>query len=334
MGLTPAFKVTADTQDITDKIADRLLELSLTDNIGSVSDTANIKLDDADHIFTLPNTGAKLDISLGYQETGVEKIGLYHVDEIELSGPPNTLGISAKAADMKAQLKAPKTRTWQKPGKSPARFPLVEILETIAAEHQLTPKMSPEFKSIDYEVINQTNESDLHLLDRLTKGLDAVVKVADDTLLLIKKDDSETSTGLYIPSVTLTPADISSWRVTIAERNVFHSVKATYQDKEKAQTITVTVGEGEPSFTLTEPFKDKETAIQAAESKRNASTRGKLKVDITLPGHPSYIAGKALILENFRKGVNGTWRIESATHTFNNQGYVTSLNGVIEEVAE
>ena len=39
-------------------------------------------------------------------------MGAYTVDELELSGPPQTLTIRARAADLRQSLKAPKTRAW------------------------------------------------------------------------------------------------------------------------------------------------------------------------------------------------------------------------------
>ena len=39
-------------------------------------------------------------------------MGLYTVDELELSGPPDTLTIRAKAANIRSSLKEHKTRAW------------------------------------------------------------------------------------------------------------------------------------------------------------------------------------------------------------------------------
>jgi len=76
VGLTPAFKVMAESQDITRKIGDRLLSLTVTDNAGIQSDTVEIRLDDKHHELILPRTGAELEVSLGYKESGVERMGL------------------------------------------------------------------------------------------------------------------------------------------------------------------------------------------------------------------------------------------------------------------
>ena len=328
MGLTPAFKILANSRDITDKIQTRLLGLTVADNAGLDSDTVDISLDDADHALALTDPGAELEIHLGYQESGIEKMGLYTVDEIELSGPPSTINISAKAANMRQSFKAPKTRTWQKPGKAPARIPLVDILETIASEHQLTPKLGTDLQGVTYEVVNQTDESDLNLVTRLAKDLGAVAKPAGGNLLFVKQGMAKNASGATIPPITLSPGDITHWTVTIAERGSFHSVQAKYVDRNKAETITVTVGEGDPAFIVRASYKDEEEATIAAEAKLDAFTRGKAKVELTLPGNPAVMAEAELTLKGFRDGVNGSWIVETVEHRFSNQGYVTTITGV------
>ena len=77
--ITPAFRVQVEGSDITSRIADRLLDLTLTDHAGIESDSVEIRLDDAGHVIEFPRTGAKLSVSLGYRESELEKMGLFVV---------------------------------------------------------------------------------------------------------------------------------------------------------------------------------------------------------------------------------------------------------------
>ncbi len=327
MGLTPAFKVSADALDITGLIADRLLSLVIADNAGYKSDTVEIQLDDADHAIALPRTGASLTVWLGYKEESVQKMGVYTVDEVELSGPPNTLIIRGKAADMNKGLKQPKTRTWQKPGTNPPRFPLKEILETIAGENELTPKLGKVFEVLDYAVVNQTNESDLNLLTRLGKTIDAVAKPAGGHLLFVKKGEAKAASGTALPSVSLTRQDVMTWNVTLSERGAYQSVKARYRDKGKSDEITVQAGDTEPTYTIRKIFKDEAEATKAANAKLDDFKRGKSKVSLEMTGNTSMVAEAKLFLSGFRTGVDGAWVAESVTHNFTNDGYSTSVEG-------
>ncbi len=99
--MTPAFRVVADGADITAMINDRLLQLKTTDKPGMESDEFELRIDDRDGAVVLPPRGASIEIFLGYVETSLTRIGRYVVDEIELSGPPDTLVITGKASDMR-----------------------------------------------------------------------------------------------------------------------------------------------------------------------------------------------------------------------------------------
>ncbi|MEA3411805.1 MAG: hypothetical protein U9R74_09720 [Pseudomonadota bacterium] len=54
----------------------------------------------------LPRTGARLEVAIGYRETGLFDMGQNMVDKVEASGPPDTITVRAKAADMLATMKA------------------------------------------------------------------------------------------------------------------------------------------------------------------------------------------------------------------------------------
>ncbi|MDA0782438.1 MAG: hypothetical protein O2942_09275 [Proteobacteria bacterium] len=169
MTITPDFQVIADSNDITAAIRKGLLSLRVTDEAGFQSDKATIKLDDRDGKIALPNTGATLDISLGYVETLLIRMGLYIVDEISVESPPQSMSIRAHAADMGQVLKAPVTKTWGK-------ITLGDLVNNIAGKHGLTPRITDELSAFEIPHLVQTEESDLHLLTRLALTHDAISK--------------------------------------------------------------------------------------------------------------------------------------------------------------
>ena len=105
------YQIIADGQDITAKLQDRLISLNIIDEAGQKSDSAEITIDDRDHLVELPRTGAELNISLGVG--GLTEIGSYVVDEVSGEFAPSTITISAKAADMLGAIRARKTRAWR-----------------------------------------------------------------------------------------------------------------------------------------------------------------------------------------------------------------------------
>ncbi|MDH5480977.1 MAG: hypothetical protein OEX11_09490 [Nitrosomonas sp.] len=85
---------------------------------------------------------------------------------------------------------------------------LKEILESIAGEHKLKPKLGDDFGTIDYGVVNQTNEHDLNLLTRLGGKVGVVAKPASGFLLFVKKVEAKTASGAVIPPISLTPKEV------------------------------------------------------------------------------------------------------------------------------
>jgi len=77
--MTPDFNLWVEGQMITGLIRNRLVSIRVTDEVGITSDTVEICLDDRDSLLELPRTGAKLQVSIGYQETGLVSMGVYIV---------------------------------------------------------------------------------------------------------------------------------------------------------------------------------------------------------------------------------------------------------------
>ncbi|WP_027709242.1 contractile injection system protein, VgrG/Pvc8 family [Zooshikella ganghwensis] len=328
MGLTPWFNIIANNTDITQQIKSRLLNLQVVDCAGFDSDMVSIQLDDRDHQIALPSTGAKLNIALGYNETGLVKMGLYVVDELTLAGPPWTLGISAKVADMRKEMKAPKTKTWQHPGQPSPEFLLTDIVKSIAARYRLKPRVSKEFQQITYAVVNQTEESDLHFLSRLAKEVGAIAKPAGNYLLFVKRGQGKSVSGNQLPAITLTPPQVSSVHVTMAERSAYQRVIAKYQDQNAATTQLISAGKGEPCYQIRKVFKTAAEAQEAARARLASYQRGEASIEVSLPGNPGLIAEADVHISGFREGIDGIWSIERVTHSLSHQGYVTTVEAV------
>lgn len=330
MGLTPAFEMTTDNKNITAIIQTNLLSLIITDNAGIESDTVQVILDDTNNQIALPKVGQKIHVSLGYKETSVLKMGSYIVDEVTMTISPQTLGFTAKAADMKQSIKVKKNKSWQNSGKNPPPLLLADTVNSIASNHGLTAKIGDDFKTLSYDVLNQTNESDLHFLTRLANSMDAIVKPVDDKLLFIKKGQAKTVSNKIIAPIQILSKQIISCDVTIAQRDSYHSVQASYLDLKKAKTINVTVGDSEPAFIINEIFKDEQQAAEAARAKLDIFARGKSGLELTIVGNAKLKAGLKIELSNTRNGINGIWNIETTINTYNNEGYITDITATID----
>ncbi len=321
--MTPNFLIVANNEDITAVLRRRLLSLRVTDEAGTKSDTVEITLDDRGYRLQWPAHGATLDISLGYKETGLSRMGSYVVDEVSHSGPPVTMTIRAKAADMIDSLKAPKTRQWEQQS-------LGQMVDQIAGEHGLQPRVSQQLDQIVISHIDQTEESDLHFLTRLARQYDAVAKPASGFLLFVVKGETKAASGRSLSSVSIVPSQILQHRMTQADRGKYFSVRTFWHDTNNADRVAVLTGTGEPVYTVRQSYPDAAQAADAGAAKLKALQRGTASLSLTLIGNTTVQAEGELTVSGLRDNVNGTWLIKRAEHQLDaSQGFSTRIDADI-----
>lgn len=320
--MIPEFTILANQQDVTKIFSDRLLSLRVTDESGTQSDTLEIQLDDRDYRLSWPEHGAALDVVLGGQATEPSRLGVFIVDELSHSGPPATLSIRGKAANMREQFKEHKTRAWN-------NVTLNTIVETIAAEHTLIAKVSPSLVSIVVEHVDQTDESDLHFLTRIGRDVDAITKPTHGFLVFVTKGESKSVSGQLIPPVHLNVSDLISYRMTHADRGKYQSVRSYWQNTDAAELVEIHVGEGKPTYTLRKPSPTIEQATQKAIAKLNALTRGTATLSLSLVGNPNLRAEGRITVSGIRSPVDGEWVMTRVEHALDSSGFVTRVEAEV-----
>lgn len=331
--MTPVFTISVDGSDITSKIADRLLSLRVSDEAGIKSDTVTLTIDNRDNAIAVPRRGVKMRVSMGYSERGQVLMGVYTVDEVSTELTPRTLTIDAKAADMQAGLKVRKTRAW-------VGVTLGELVTKIASEHELTPQISAALADIDiaplpYRQLDQTTESDLHLLTRLAKQYDAIAKPANGFLLFVAKGEAKAASGKVIAPITLTETDVKTARARVADRGKYTSVKAYYMDDETQQRVAVTAGEGEPIFSLRRTYPDASQAEGAAGAKLDALTRGTATLSLTMEGRADITAETPLTFITADELAAGDWVVTRAEHALSGRagsGFTSRIEAEVPKV--
>lgn len=326
MGLKPEYRLLANAQDITATISDRLVSLRYTDEAGMESDVLEITLadHDLDNPIQVPPTGAELELFMGY-DGQADRIGLFVCDEVELSGWPGEMTIRGRAAPFdtskngQANLQTQKTRSW------PKGTTLGDMVEKIAKEHGMTAAVADVLAEITLPHIDQADESDMHLLGRVVKKYDAVVKPAAGKLVVAKIGSAKTVSGQELPTVTLTPGEVSRWRVVMSKRETAGMVVAYWHAVKSAKRNEVKVGTGEPVTRLKMYYPTQEMALAAARSELDRRERRKVTVSVTLPGRTDLVAEGRVILAGFRDGVDGEWSITRAEHSMDGSGYVTTI---------
>ena len=319
--MTPTFRIVADGADITALINDRLLLLRTTDKPGMESDDFELRIDDRDGAVSLPTRGANIEVFLGYSGTALTRLGRYTVDEVELSGPPDTLVIRGKASDMRGSGKTTRNGSWE--GVS-----LASIVKDVAARNGWEPVCS-----VDTVVprADQLGESDFNFITRLSKQFDCTAKVADGKLLVMPRQGGQSASGKALGAITLTRSDVSRWQFSLNDRSTHKAVSTKHQDKKTGKLTVVTLDNDEapdglpPVHTDRHIYPNKSAAEQAAKARLSAFNRSTAAVRLEMPGRTDLFAERSINAQGFKAGLDGEYLVDSVEQVFTSGGWSTTV---------
>lgn len=320
MGLKPVCRIEVGGEDATARFQDRLVSITITDNSGETADELEIELDDRGYVLDEPRRGAALIIHLGYAGFPLQRMGKFVVDEAWPEGPPEVLKIKGKAADMRAGLKAGRTRAWRD-------TTVGEIVGQIAGEHGLIPACAEDLADRPIAHRDQTNESDLHFLTRLGRDVGAVASPKNGQLVFAPASSGRSASGQALTAVALDRVDLIDWKGVAADRESYGKVRARWRDRGAAQTRFAEAGEGTPVRTLRTTYADQTAAQAAADAELARTQRESGGVEISLAGRPDVSAQTPIILTGLRPSLNKRWIATTVVHTvgFASGGFTTRI---------
>ncbi|MGO1072696.1 phage late control D family protein [Lysobacter sp. CA199] len=317
----PAWRVVLDGKDLTTRIKPRLLELTLCEARGGEADQLDLVIQDHDGRMALPRRGADLSVSIGWIDAGLIDKGSFRVDEVEHRGAPDLITIRARSADLTHQMRTRRERSWH-------GVTLGAIVRALAGEHGLQARIASALASINVAHLDQTGESDVHLLTRLGQQYDAVATVKSKTLLFLPIGSGSTSSGAALPSTLITRASGDQHCYSLTDRDTYSGVRAYWNHKAGANRKSVLVGESGNAKRLRDTFNSEADARSAAGSEWNRIKRGAATLTYTLAlGRADIYPEQKLRLRGFKQEIDETqWLVAKTTHTITGSGgFTTSL---------
>ena len=321
-----AWRVTLDGEDLTATLAPRLISLRLSEKLGEEADSLEIVVHDTDRAFVPPRQGARIAVWLGWSRgTGVP-IGLvdkgsFVVDELNWSGPPDRVTITAHSADFKGGYRTRKTRSW-------VGHTLGAIIGRIAADNALTPACHPDLADQTIPATEQHNKSDMQFIRDLGRQFDAVATVKGGALIFAPRGANTTPGGKALPSLTITRQQCSSvtWRRAAREK-AYDGAEAQWHDQDAGQRKTVAAGGGNRRR-LKRVYPSEATAHAAAQAESGRLGRVSATVDLTLPyGDARAVPGTKVTLSGFRSHIDKqSWKIVSVDHEHGFSGFSSRLS--------
>lgn len=321
-----AWKVTLAGQDLTAKIKPRLISLSLDEDEGEKSDRLCLVVDDSDGAFALPPEGAVITVAMGWiRGTGVP-IGLvdkgsFVVDGVEWSGPPDQVSISAHSANLRADYRKRKNRTWH-------GHTIGAIVAQVAADNGLTAKCHPDIANTVVTSAEQANQSDMEFIRDLGRRYDAVASPKAGCLVFTPKDATTSPSGAALPTLALVRSNCDNPRYHRASReNAQDGAEAQYHHQGTGKRVTVGVG-GSKRRRLKRVYASEADAAAAAgaAARRLRRKAGTLSATLTY-GDPRAAPGMRATASGFKSEIDTKkWRVVRTRHRMDkNGGFSTEI---------
>jgi len=321
------YSVVVAGQDITSVLTPILISLSVTDKSGEASDRASIEIDDTDGAVVMPEPGAIVAISLGWEDTGAGLVFVGTVDEVRASGSRSgrTLSISAKGMDTRGKAKQAQRQhfdnsTVEKALQAAGQFAGVDV------------SVDPDFASIQREYLALDDESFVAFGERMAAEVGGTFKIDGATAVLAKRNGGTNPGGETLPTVMVAWGDnLHQYSISpILGRPVEQQTRVRWYDRKSAKwkEELADTGTAGGKTRKTSIFPDPDQPVAQTRSKSHAAERDRKAGDgsVTIEGNIDAQPEGLCILSNCRPGVDGTYRIESVEHRYSRDGFITALD--------
>lgn len=327
------FEVIAGGTPIGAILSPRLISLSVSDKVGTHSDTASITIDDTDGRVSFPEIGAPLSVLLGWRGAGVREVFRGTVDEVTSSGSRGsgrTLSISAKGLDTTKKAKEPQQRHFDESS-------IEDILRKAGeAAGMIDFRIDPALAGIVREYVEMRDESFAHLGARLAREIGGNFTIRGTTVFLTRRD------APYQPLVrAVAGRNLHSWKMTpTMGRPAFSETGARFYDLAAAAWREITRATGLPvdaAHWARFPRADEAEASDQATSDATTTERDRGGGSVTIEGDTGAVPDGLCLIAGARPGVDGVYRINSVTHKVDRGGGFTtalSVGSATEESKE
>lgn len=339
--IQPRIKIVYQGKDISQDISEFLLSVDYTDNTSDESDEVSFTVEDTDGFWRsdwMPKKGDKLTMSIGYDAEMLD-CGTFTVDEIEYSGPPDTVSIRALAASVASPVRTKTSKAYEKQT-------LRQIAQEIAGKYGFKVIDNNSDKSaldeIQIERITQSRESDLAFLKRVAEDYGIMFSLRDTNLVFTSVFDIEKGDAVgKIDRKELLSYNVKDTAVsTYKEAQVKHtSPKQNKVIESKVATKFMYDGEGkgpesksEDTLEVRVKADNPKQAEKKARAKLHKANSKEKEGNFTIIGNTKLVAGNNFELTGMG-GLSGKWNITKSAHKIDRGGYTTDFEAKLISAA-
>lgn len=323
-GYTPMIMITVDGQEVAGAFYSRLIKAVERDEAGQKSDQLTIDLDDAGNQIAKPREKAKIDLWLGYKETGLVRRGSYELQTFTRKWDDNgdIVTIQASAADLKTKLKGAGREHFE-------NTTLGEVFERVAKRNGMTASVDAELAKTEIKYRARVDASDIDFITTLADEFDAIAKPMGNRLVVTPRGKATSAGGKALAAIIIDKSDTSGGEISPDARAQYGKVQTSFIDQKTGKRVNETSDTGldGPTFTVRDPLPSKDLAKKKGQAEARRLTRNTADGHVTLSrGRPEAQAEADVILRNgFASDVAGTYRADAVENTFDNNGFVTKI---------
>ncbi|HOP33224.1 MAG TPA: hypothetical protein PKU94_07610 [Candidatus Hydrothermia bacterium] len=320
----PIYKIIWAGKDVTRDVSPYLIELRYTDNLHGKSDEIELVFEDRDSRWKsswMPKKGDVVKVEIGIEDDSQRWLtcGSFTIDEIEFSGPPDTVSVKGQSTYVTEPLRQKKTTAWE-------NTTLRQICQSIAKRNNLKPnlRINPDIK---FKRIDQKDETDLAFVKSICEKYGYNVKIEQEQLIVSKPEELEKANA--VAEIGRETSNIISFMFQHKAHEVYKACEVKYWDPvQKKEIKHIEKAEGVASgsvLKISERLENKQQAIERAKSALKNANKWECEADLTLSGNPYLVAGANVLVKGFGL-LDGKYHIEEARHTISKSaGYQTAI---------
>lgn len=317
-------------KDISRDLAPYLISFTYTDNASDKADDIALSLEDRNLLWLndwIPTKGDKIQASINlydWDDIGETKslpCGLFEVDEINITGPPNIINIKAVSTLISKSMRQEKhTRAWEN-----------VMLSTIAQDfaNQNSLKLFWDCDTdIYFERRDQCEKSDLDFLAELGRDYGIKTKVTDEKLVLYSCEKYEEKNAIC--ELKYGDKKLVNYSFTSKAAGTYKAARLQYHDPVKNENLDI-LEESEDEIEGTERILEINQradnisdAQKLASEKLKAANKREITANINLMGDLRFVGGSNITLSDFGF-FSGKYTIDKAVHTIG-ASYTTQLS--------
>ncbi|EEJ8782827.1 phage protein D [Salmonella enterica subsp. enterica] len=324
----PAYRLVYNRKDITHDVSVYVTSVSYTDRLSGESDEIQVDLEDSEGRWRdawYPGKGDTLTLQMGYAGEPLRECGTFSIDEIEMSGPPDSVSLRGLATSVTVAMRTKVSRGFE-------NTTLAAIAQRIAGKHHL--QLQGQIEPLTLDRVTQYDETDLAFLKRLARDYGYLVKVTHTHVIFSSLDKLRDAP----PTFTFTRPDISRYSLRDTINRIYKGAKHRSQNSRTKQVVTYQADGGESTTTVSTATRGKNTSVdtltlsgrsgnQGTAARRtraalNLKNQYQKVATLSMAGNIRLRAGHNVTLTGFGAS-DGKWLTGSVRHSMTRSGGYT-----------